>query len=55
MALRMLYYDRGVLGIQLHGAADAVGLLTGHERAAAAAEQIQHDAVWRGAVFNGIV
>ena len=43
-----------VLRIQLHGTTDAVGLFTGHERAAAAAEQIQHDAVWCGTVLNGV-
>lgn len=47
-------YDTGIPGIKLHCAADAVGLRTGHERAARAIERVYHHAIWCRAVFDRI-
>ena len=49
-----LYDDVTELLVQLDGAADAVGLLTGNERGAGTAEGIKHYGVCHRAVLNGI-
>ena len=46
--------DAGIAWVELHRAADAVRLFTGHERRSAAAEQIHDHAVGGGAVLDGI-
>lgn len=49
-----LYDDVTELLVQLDGAADAVGLLTGNQRRAAAAEGVKHHGVCHRAVLDGI-
>ena len=52
--IKPLNNDAGIFGVKLHRAADAVGLLAGDERGAAAAEQVHDHAVGRRAVLDGI-
>ena len=49
-----LYDDIAELLIQFDGAADTVGLLTGNECRAGAAEGVEHHGVCHRAVLNGI-
>lgn len=45
-------YDAGIPGIKLHCAADAVGLRTGHERAARATERVYYGGVFDTARYE---
>ena len=49
-----LYDDIAELLVQFDGAADAVGLFTGDERGAGAAEGVKHDGIRHRAVLNGV-
>ena len=52
--METFYYNSSILRVEFHRFADAVGLLTGNQSGAAAAEQIHHYSVRSAAVLNRI-